>query len=89
MAPHRRRSALVRLVLVTAGLLSAALLACAPTPSPVDDARHPDPPRPPLVVPTAPGPTPRPRRAGPPRERTDSGTPSVPSSTPNPKASRS
>ena len=66
MAPHRRHSPLARLVLVTAGLLSAALLACAPTPSPVDDARHPDPPRPPLVVPTAPGPTPPPLDGGPP-----------------------
>jgi len=66
MAPHRPRSALIRLGLLTAGLLSSAALACGPT-SPVDDARHPDPPySPPLVAPTAPGSTTSPPDAGPP-----------------------
>lgn len=57
----RRRSALVRLALITAGVLTLASLAWGPMSSP-DDDRNPDPPP---VVPTAPGPTPPPPQVPP------------------------
>jgi hypothetical protein len=57
----RRRSALVRLALITAGVLMLASLAWGPMSSP-DDDRNPDPPP---VVPTAPGPTPAPAEVPP------------------------
>ncbi|MFI6656858.1 glycoside hydrolase family 26 protein [Streptomyces sp. NPDC050523] len=55
----RRRSALVRLALVTAGVLTLASLVWGPVSAP-DDDQNPDPPP---VVPTAPGPTPAPPEA--------------------------
>ncbi|MCI3239309.1 glycoside hydrolase family 26 protein [Streptomyces spinosisporus] len=61
MIPHRRRSAFVRLALLTAGVFTAASLVWGPA-SWDDDGRNPDPP-PVMLKPPGPTPTPAPPEA--------------------------